>query len=189
MLCIKIEFNKGGIWVDRNEYYKINGMSNKREVVCISEPNERNVQRWYLKGTRILHREDGPAVIYPGSSYHYYYEGRSHNIDGPAIYFADCSEHWFYHGVLHRMNGPAIRDLRPEWSYEEWYLYGDIYPKGGLIGTIIALLPLELPPYVVLWILEWTYIAISKMNRLKLVALLEGIRNSRWKIKGIKIDY
>ena len=40
---------------------------------------------YYIKGTKILHREDGPAVILPGAAKIWYCNGKLHREDGPAI--------------------------------------------------------------------------------------------------------
>jgi hypothetical protein len=58
-----------------------------------------------------LHREGGPAVIYP---------------DGAKV--------WFFNNVLHRVDGPAVEyppneaDGYPD-GYEEYWLAGKQYPK------------------------------------------------------------
>ncbi len=54
----------------------------------------------------------------------YYTDGLLHREDGPAVLYADGSESWFMNGVLHRTGGPA-RD----WVYgnEEWYQHGKPY--------------------------------------------------------------
>ena len=45
-----------------------------------------------------LHREDGPAVIYPNGSYHWYRNGRRHRDDGPAEVFPDGKQFWYQNG-------------------------------------------------------------------------------------------
>jgi hypothetical protein len=63
---------------------------------------------YYIKGTKILHREDGPAVILPGAAKIWYCNGKKHREDGPAVIYSDGSESWYYNGKLHREDGPAI---------------------------------------------------------------------------------
>src|SRR5208282_4000465 len=48
--------------------------------------------------------------------------GKLHREDGPAIIFPDGDTSWFYLGVLHRTDGPAI-----DWKVENrfvWSLHG-----------------------------------------------------------------
>jgi hypothetical protein len=46
---------------------------------------------------KILHREDGPALICPGSSgsKEWYREGKLHREDGPAIVWPDGTKWWY----------------------------------------------------------------------------------------------
>jgi len=44
---------------------------------------------YYLNG--ILHRDDGPAFIYPNGNMYYYLNGERHREDGPAIIWNDGS--------------------------------------------------------------------------------------------------
>ena len=69
----------------------------------------------------IFHREDGPAVVWPDGTKHWFIDGEIHREDGPAIEFADGSKEWYLNGKLHREDGPAI-----EWANgtKEWYLNG-----------------------------------------------------------------
>ena len=47
--------------------------------------DKEGTKRYYIKGTNILHREDGPAIeFFNGSKYWYKYNKR-HRLDGPAI--------------------------------------------------------------------------------------------------------
>ena len=63
------------------------------------------VERYYIKGTNKLHREDGPAII------HYYENG---NIE---------EEYYFINGKSHREDGPADiwydknGNIQSEWYY------------------------------------------------------------------------
>lgn len=54
----------------------------------------------------------------------YYKDGLLHREDGPAVLYADGSESWFMNGVLHRTGGPA-RDWVS--GNEEWYQHGEPY--------------------------------------------------------------
>lgn len=62
--------------------------------------------------TKKLHREDGPAVIYPeglyGGSHEWYINGIRHRTDGPAIIWGDGDYNYYNNGRLHRLDGPAV---------------------------------------------------------------------------------
>ena len=77
--------------------------------------------RYYYKGgkpsgttkrndTRILHREDGPALEYYDGEKRWFINGKLHRKDGPAIEFADGSKYWCINNNLHREDGPACED-------------------------------------------------------------------------------
>ena len=44
-----------------------------------------NVIKYYKKGTKTYHREDGPAIQYADGSKEWCIDGKLHRIDGPAI--------------------------------------------------------------------------------------------------------
>jgi hypothetical protein len=49
----------------------------------ILEIDNFGTKRWFLNYK--LHREDGPAVIYPDGFQQWYQYGKLHRVDGPAI--------------------------------------------------------------------------------------------------------
>jgi hypothetical protein len=51
----------------------------------------------YYKGY-LIHRENGPAVIWNDGSASWYFEGKRHRIDGPAIEYKDGRRYWYLHG-------------------------------------------------------------------------------------------
>ena len=70
---------------------------------------------WYINGK--CHREDGPAIVYASGSKTWYLNGKCHREDGPAFEYADGSKEWFINGKYHREDGPAIEyaDGRKAW--------------------------------------------------------------------------
>ena len=54
-------------------------------------------QRWFLNGE--LHREDGPAEIYPDGTQVWYLNGEIHREDGPALIHPDGSQFWYLNGI------------------------------------------------------------------------------------------
>ncbi len=78
---------------------------------------------WYLpsKGRSCWHREDGPAVEWPGGTKGWFLNGKRHRIDGPAIEWKDGSKSWWINDRRHRDDGPAIE--RQDGT-KEWFLNG-----------------------------------------------------------------
>lgn len=58
----------------------------------------------------ILHREDGPTIIWQSGTQEWYKNGKLHREDGPAIIWRDGFGQWYYEGKLHRLDGPAIEE-------------------------------------------------------------------------------
>jgi len=50
-------------------------------------------QYWYKDDE--LHREDGPAVIWPNGTQFWYINGKYHREDGPAIIRPDGTQYWY----------------------------------------------------------------------------------------------
>lgn len=49
------------------------------------------------------HREDGPAVVYPDGTQHWYRNGMFHRDDGPAVILPDGTQKWYRNGQLIRV--------------------------------------------------------------------------------------
>ena len=61
--------------------------------------NEYDVKRYYKDHEMtILHREDGPAVVYPNGSKWWYLNGKLHREDGPAIEWSNGEKCWYLNG-------------------------------------------------------------------------------------------
>jgi len=45
-----------------------------------------------------LHREDGPAVIWPNGGKFWFKNGLSHREDGPADEYGNGKKHWYIEG-------------------------------------------------------------------------------------------
>ena len=68
----------------------------------------------------VLHREDGPAVIYDNGINYWYKFGKIHREDGPAVDWTNGEYSWYRNGLYHREDGPAI-----VWDEEcSWYVNG-----------------------------------------------------------------
>jgi len=69
--------------------------------------------RWCIKGSRILHREDGPAIERPDGRKFWFQNGNLHRVDGPAVEHADGrKEYW-----LNDKRYPNIK------TNEEWIIF------------------------------------------------------------------
>ena len=55
-------------------------------------------KRYYKKGTRTLHREDGPAVEYHNSDKEWWVNNKLHKTDGPAIEYLNGYKEWWIDG-------------------------------------------------------------------------------------------
>lgn len=77
----------------------------------------------YIKGTKILHCEDGPARI-AGKTVEYQIMGLNHRIGGPA-YEDNYTKRWEIMGQSHNLDGPALRGE----GYEEYYVFGNYLDK------------------------------------------------------------
>ena len=61
-----------------------------------------------------LHREDGPARIYPSGRAEWYRHGRLHREDGPAVEHANGSEHEQGAGGEDREHSECLEEGRQE---------------------------------------------------------------------------
>ena len=68
--------------------------------------DEDGVIRWSKDGK--VHREDGPAIIFPSGTKQWLLDGEFHRIGGPAVECPDGHREWYQFGKLHREDGPAI---------------------------------------------------------------------------------
>lgn len=62
----------------------------------------------YLTYNGVIHRELGPAVIYPSGSLIWYRHGELHREDGPAVIQPSGLQMWMMNGAPHRVDGPAV---------------------------------------------------------------------------------
>lgn len=83
-------------------------------------------QEWYREG--VLHREDGPAIIYESGAQKWYKFGKCHREDGPALILSAGIQEWHKAGEIHREDGPAI--IHPNGN-QFWYLLGKLHRKDG----------------------------------------------------------
>jgi len=63
---------------------------------------------YLIKGTNMLHRDDGPAVEYISGLKEWWINGKLHRDDGPAVINPKMSMEWYKDGKRHREDGPAV---------------------------------------------------------------------------------
>jgi len=100
-------------------------------MVEVERVESRNKVAFFIKGTKILHREDGPAIEWSDGAKEWFLNGKLHRLDGPAIFYPDVIKKWYINGNHHRVDGPAIErgDGEVEWclndiffgTKEEWF--------------------------------------------------------------------
>lgn len=60
--------------------------------------DQNGTKSWCIPNTMILHREDGPAVEYPGGDKRFYLNGKLHNLKGPAVEYTNGYKSWYLNG-------------------------------------------------------------------------------------------
>ena len=55
--------------------------------------------RRYYNAAGLLHREDGPAVIWRDGSEAWFHNGKLHRTTGPAVALTNRTTTWWIHGV------------------------------------------------------------------------------------------
>lgn len=68
-------------------------------------------KQWFDLNEKLLHREDGPAIV-----------------------FRDNSELWIFNGKRHRVDGPAF--IMKSDGISKWYLNGKVLPEYAIIGWL-----------------------------------------------------
>lgn len=114
-------------WTYRN--YALAGILALLAAMAVSRGNRESVVE-QPDGTRVwafggeIHREDGPAVIFPGVAAWWVQHNVIHRTDGPAVVFDDGTEVWCQNGLLHREGGPAIITAQGNMG---WWIEGRPY--------------------------------------------------------------
>ena len=83
---------------------------------------------YYIKGTRILHREDGPAYTDRDGTKMWYINGKCHREDGPAIIFTDGKVNWYLNHIYFRTKEAWFEALTEEQKAKA--LYSEPFIRG-----------------------------------------------------------
>ena len=73
-----------------------------------------------------LHREDGPAIIFPDGIQHWFINGNFHREDGPAVIYPDGRQYWYINGNPHREDGPAAIGSGIVTGKQYWCINGHV---------------------------------------------------------------
>lgn len=76
----------------------------------------------------VVHREDGPALIWADGDKIWYFNNRIHRDNGPAVERVNGEKKWVRHGKLHNKSGPAI--IKPNGD-QIWYFNDRIHRTDG----------------------------------------------------------
>ena len=98
--------------------YVVNNLLHRQDGPAIVYDN--GLQQWYLNG--VQHRIGGPSHYHPDGTAHWMQFGKYHRVDGPAINFAFGQKQWRLNGLFHRTDGPAIET--PIVGANRWYVHG-----------------------------------------------------------------
>lgn len=77
------------------------------------EKDDYGTIRWFKENTRLLHREDGPALILATGYKSYWKNGYLHRTDGPAIILDNGDKAYYLNGIYY----PHIK------TNEEWIIF------------------------------------------------------------------
>lgn len=89
----------------------------------------------FIINKKILHREPGPACIYPNNTRVWFFNGQKHRDDGPAAIYANGTVEWWVHGRKHKTDGPAATHAN---GSQEWWVDGKRHRDDGpalIMGT------------------------------------------------------
>jgi len=102
-----------------------------------------NIEIYRIVSSGNIHREDGPAMIFPNGTKKWYQHNKFHRENGPAIEWSDGDRYWYINDNFHRFNGPAIEHN----SYQIgnaptphiYYIYGVRIEKEKYIKIMLSL--------------------------------------------------
>ena len=101
------------------EEYRVNGVLHRLDGPAVIWSN--GMQEWWQNGMR--HRTDGPAIIFASGEEQWYQNDKRHRIDGPAIKYID-SEAWYKNDKLHRLDGPAVYRINNIKGTQKYFING-----------------------------------------------------------------
>ncbi len=89
--------------------------------------NEGRVE-YFIKGTHILHREDGPAIELSDGRREWFINGTLHRVDGPAVIYWHGFKEWYLNGryfsTKERWFDALSEDQKAKALYSEYFIKG-----------------------------------------------------------------
>ena len=83
---------------------------------------------YYIKGTKTLHREDGPAFISMSGTREWWINGKIHRDDGPAKEYRTGKKEWYLNGQYFDSKESWFEALTEEQKikafYSEYFIEG-----------------------------------------------------------------
>jgi hypothetical protein len=83
---------------------------------------------YYIKGTNILHREEGPAMEWYDGTKVWYLNGKCHREDGPAAILYGGKEQWYLYDIFFKTKEEWFENLNEEQKakalYSEYFIRG-----------------------------------------------------------------
>jgi hypothetical protein len=76
---------------------------------------------WKRKDNNLIHREDGPAIIFDDGGLCWIQNDKDHRVGGPARDLK-TGKSWWRNGIRHRLNAYARHTY--EEKRKEWYIFG-----------------------------------------------------------------
>ena len=76
----------------------MNDISKKNKMIEVELKNEDDVVLYYIKGTKVSHRDDGPAIEYTNGDKVWYQHGKRHRLDGPAVEWDNGNKEFWVDG-------------------------------------------------------------------------------------------
>jgi hypothetical protein len=108
-----------------SKIYTIDGGQHCIKNLKVIHPERSTALIWY---NVILHRHDGPTVIWADGTTEWYYNNNLHRDDGPAVIDSDGNQYWYKNGYQHRDNRPA--SIRSD-GHREWKQYNKTHREDG----------------------------------------------------------
>jgi hypothetical protein len=121
-------------YVNGDKEYWLNNVRIKKEDLSINKWPKCTINglgnKEWMNEKGEYHREDGPAIEWPGGNKYWYINNKLHREDGPAIEFVNGTKEWYRNGLLHREDGPAFEGAS---GNKEYYLNGMPIKKEDLL--------------------------------------------------------
>jgi len=99
-------------------------------MIEVEKQTQNTINRivYFIKGTKILHREDGPAIEWDDGSKEWFKNGKRHRDDGPAIEWYDGEAEWCLNDVSFEIKELWFEALTEEQKKKA--LYSEYFIKG-----------------------------------------------------------